>query len=130
MAARLFTKQRVLTPGPVDVPPTVLLEMAQPIIHHRTKQFQAIFKDLSEKLQRLFRTKGPVLSIAGSGTTAFEAAMVSLATPGSKVVTISGGKFGERWQDIYDNYSKPLGLTNTKINVPWGQAATATAGKA
>jgi serine---pyruvate transaminase len=127
MPARLFTKQRVLTPGPVDVPPAVLLELAQPIIHHRTKQFQAIFKDMTEKLQRVFKTKGPVLSIAGSGTTAFEAAQISLATPGSKVVSISGGKFGERWQDIYDNYAKSLGLTNIKINVPWGRGVTAAA---
>jgi aspartate aminotransferase-like enzyme len=111
-----------MTPGPVDVPPAVLLEMARPIIHHRTKQFQAIFKDLTERLQRTFKTKNPVLSIAGSGTTAFEAAQVSLAVPGSKVITIAGGKFGERWQDIYDNYAKSLNLTNVKINVPWGQA--------
>ena len=72
MAAKLFHKQRLLTPGPTSVPESVLLEMAQPIIHHRTKQFQAIFKDLSERLQRLYRTAGPVLSIAGSGTTAFD----------------------------------------------------------
>ncbi|MEX0775561.1 MAG: alanine--glyoxylate aminotransferase family protein [Phycisphaeraceae bacterium] len=115
-------KQRVMTPGPVEVPPAVLLEMAQPIIHHRTKQFQAIFKDMSDKLARLFRTSGPVLSLAGSGTTAFEAAMISLAKPGSTVISVASGKFGERWQDIYDTYSKALGLTNVKINVPWGQA--------
>ena len=125
MSAKLFFKQRVLTPGPVDVPPTVLLEMAQPIIHHRTKQFQAIFQQVSQKLQWLFGTKGPVLSIAGSGTTAFEAAQISLAVPGSKVITVAGGKFGERWQDIYDSYAKTLNLTNVKINVPWGEAVTA-----
>jgi serine---pyruvate transaminase len=125
MPVKLFIKQRVLTPGPVDVPPAVLLEMAQPIIHHRTKQFQAIFGEVGQKLAKLFRTKGPVLSIAGSGTTAFEAAQISLATPGSKVISVASGKFGERWQDIYDNYAKSLGITNIKINVPWGQAVTA-----
>lgn len=124
MPAPLYYKQRVLTPGPTDVPPAVLLEMAQPIIHHRTKQFQAIFADVSARLKKLFRTQGPVLTIAGSGTTAFEAAQVSLAKPGSKVLTIAAGKFGERWQDVYDAYAKPLGLENIKINVPWGQAPT------
>ncbi len=77
MPAKLFNKQRLLTPGPTSVPEAVLLEMAQPIIHHRTKQFQAIFKEVSERLQRLFHTTGPVLSIAGSGTTSFEAAQIS-----------------------------------------------------
>lgn len=115
-------KQVLLTPGPTAVPPQVLQEMALPIIHHRTKQFQAIFKDLSESLQKIFRTQGPVLSIAGSGTTSYEAALVSLTTPGSKVLTIAGGKFGERWQDIYDQYAKYLNIEQIKINVPWGDA--------
>ncbi|MCX5662053.1 MAG: alanine--glyoxylate aminotransferase family protein [Planctomycetota bacterium] len=125
MAAKLYFKQRVMTPGPTSVPEAVLLEMAQPIIHHRTKQFQAIFKELSERLQRVFRTTGPVLSLAGSGTTSFEACQICLARPGSKVIAVAGGKFGERWQDIYDAYAKTLDLTVIKLNVPWGQAVTA-----
>ncbi len=120
-----FYKQRVMTPGPVEVPPAVLLEMAQPIIHHRTKQFQAIFKSLSEKLQWLFKTTGPVLSIAGSGTTAYEAAMISLVKPGSTIICVAGGKFGERWQDIAEVYAKTLDLTVVKLDVPWGTAVTA-----
>jgi len=113
-----FNKQRLLTPGPTAVPEAVLLEMAKPIIHHRTKQFQAIFKEVCEGLGRLYRTCGPVLSIAGSGTTAFEAAQVSLIKPGSKALTIAGGKFGERWQDVYEAY----GVEQIQLNVPWGRA--------
>ena len=115
----LLFKKRVMTPGPTDVPPDVLMEMAQPIIHHRTKAFQAIYKEMSEGLQKLFRTSSPGLTIAGSGTTSFEAAQVSLMEPGKKALTIAGGKFGERWQDIYDTY----GVEQVKINVPWGEAA-------
>ncbi|MEX2212604.1 MAG: alanine--glyoxylate aminotransferase family protein [Phycisphaeraceae bacterium] len=118
-------KQRLLTPGPTAVPEAVLLEMAQPIIHHRTKQFQAIYKELGEQLQRLFKTTGPVIPIAGSGTTCFESAQVSLALPGSKVIVVSSGKFGERWQDIYDAYQPFLNIEQIKINVPWGEAVTA-----
>jgi aspartate aminotransferase-like enzyme len=118
-------KQRLLTPGPTAVPEIVLLEMAQPIIHHRTKQFQAIYKELGEQLQRLFKTIGPVIPIAGSGTTCFETAIVSLTLPSSKVITVSSGKFGERWQDIYDSYAPFLKCEQVKINVPWGEAVTA-----
>lgn len=121
MAHRLFIKERVLTPGPVEVPPAVLIEMALPIIHHRTKQFQEIFGEVSQRLQRVFRTEHPVLSIAGSGTTAFEAALASLTPPGTKAIVVAGGKFGERWQDIYDQY----GVEQIKINVAWGTAVTA-----
>src|SRR5690606_3488868 len=63
-----------------------------------------------------------VLSLAGSGTTAFEAAMVSLIRPGSKVLTIAGGKFGERWQDIADVYAPFLNIEQVRINVEWGAA--------
>src|SRR5262249_16674665 len=118
-------KQRLLTPGPTAVPEAVLLEMAQPIIHHRTKQFQAIYKELGEQLQRLFKTTGPVIPIAGSGTTCFESTIVSLSLPGTKVITVSSGKFGERWQDIYDSYAPFIKCEQVKINVPWGEAVTA-----
>lgn len=116
-------KQRLLTPGPTAVPPRVLEEMARPLIHHRTAAFRSIFKTLCEQLQQIFGTTGPVLSITGSGTTAFEAAQVSLAKPGSKVITVAGGKFGERWQDIYDTYADALGISQIKINTSWGQPA-------
>ena len=118
MPASTLYKQRLLTPGPTQVPEAVLLEMAQPIIHHRTKQFQAIFAELSQRLQRLFRTKGPVLTITGSGTTAFEAAQVSLVKPATTAITVANGKFGERWQDIYDAY----GVAQVRLNVEWGKA--------
>lgn len=114
----LFYKQRLMTPGPTAVPEAVLLEMAEPIIHHRTKQFQAYFAELSERLRRVYKTEHPVLTIAGSGTTSFEAAQSSLIKPGQKAITIAGGKFGERWQDIYDVY----GIEQIKVNVPWGDA--------
>lgn len=123
MSTEVAPKQRLLTPGPTAVPPRVLEEMALPIIHHRTKEFQAIFAELSSLLQQLFVTKGPVLSIAGSGTTAFEAAQVSLIKPGSRALTVAGGKFGERWQDIYDAYAPSLGIEQVRINPSWGHAA-------
>lgn len=123
MTPQTAVVQRLLTPGPTAVPAPVLAAMAQPIIHHRTKQFQAIFKEVSEGLQKLFKTTGPVLSIAGSGTTAYEAAQVSLIKPGSKAITVATGKFGERWQDVYDTYAPYLNIQQIKINANWGDPA-------
>ncbi len=120
---RLFHKSRLMTPGPTDVPPAVLEEMAKPIIHHRTKQFQAIYAELSQRLARVCRTRQPVLSLAGSGTTAFEAAQISLAVPGSTVLAVAAGKFGERWEDIFRQYAPFLNLKVQVMAVPWGQAA-------
>ncbi|MAE66192.1 MAG: aminotransferase [Phycisphaeraceae bacterium] len=112
---------RLLTPGPTAVPEPVLAELARPVIHHRTAGFRAIFADVSKRLQRLYRTEGPVLTLAGSGTTAFEAAQVSLIGPGRRALTIASGKFGERWQDIYAAH----GVEQERLDVPWGSAVTA-----
>jgi len=125
MTDTLLSKQRLMTPGPTDVPPEVLLEMAQPVIHHRTAEFREILADLSRRLKWLMRTESPVLTMAGSGTTAFEAAQVSLAKPGTPVVSVGAGKFGERWQDIYDTFRPATGLDeNIKISLDWGEAPT------
>ena len=116
-------KQILLTPGPVAVPPQVLEEMAKPIIHHRTKAFKAIYTELCDQLKQVFRTEHPVMPITGSGTTAYEAAQLSLAKPGSKVLTLAAGKFGERWQDVYQAYAPFLDLTQIQINHNWGTGA-------
>ena len=90
-------KKYLLAPGPTPVPPEVLLAMAQPIIHHRTPQFEAIFAEAQEGLQRLFDTKSDVLILASSGTGAMEAAVINTTSPGDRVLVVNGGKFGERW---------------------------------
>jgi len=44
----------LFTPGPTPVPEAVRMAMAGPTIHHRTPEFEAIFKEARERLMRLF----------------------------------------------------------------------------
>lgn len=111
----------LLTPGPTPVPTRVVEAMSQPIIPHRSAEFEAILERCSERLARVFRMKGPVLMIAGSGTTAFEAAQLSLIAPGERTVSLASGKFGRRWQEIYDRIPSALRISNTKISAKWGE---------
>jgi len=111
-------KKYLLAPGPTPVPPEVLLAMAQPIIHHRTPQFEAVFAEVQSGLQRLFKTKQDVLILASSGTGAMEAAVTNTTSPGDHVVVVNGGKFGERWGKIAASY----GLQVTELKVEWGEA--------
>lgn len=111
-------KKYLLAPGPTPVPPEVLLAMAQPIIHHRTPQFEAVFAQVQEGLQRLFRTREEVLILAASGTGAMEAAVTNTTSPGDRVLVVNGGKFGERWGKIAAAY----GLAVTELKVEWGRA--------
>jgi aspartate aminotransferase-like enzyme len=111
-------KRYLLAPGPTPVPPEVLLAMAQPIIHHRTPQFEAIFAQVQDGLKRLFKTEQDVLILAASGTGAMEAAVTNTTSPGDRVLVVNGGKFGERWARIAAAY----GLAVTELKVEWGRA--------
>ena len=111
-------KRYLLAPGPTPVPPEVLLAMAQPIIHHRTPQFEALFAEVQDGLKRLFKTRQDVLILAASGTGAMEAAVTNTTSPGDRVLVVNGGKFGERWGKIAAAY----GLTVTELKVEWGRA--------
>ena len=55
-------KNRLFTPGPTDVPPEVLNEMAKPIFHHRTGQFREMFAEVNTGLKKLLCTSNDVLT--------------------------------------------------------------------
>jgi aspartate aminotransferase-like enzyme len=111
-------KHYLLAPGPTPVPPSVLLAMARPIIHHRTPEYEALFAEVRRDLMRLFQCRNPVLMFAASGTGAMEGAVVNTCSPGDRVAVIRGGKFGERWAEICEAY----GLTVLPIDVPYGKS--------
>ncbi|HBO85170.1 MAG: class V aminotransferase [Deltaproteobacteria bacterium GWC2_42_11] len=111
-------KRFLLAPGPTPVPAEINLAMAQPMIHHRTPQFSAIFAETKEDLKYLFQTKQDVLILAASGTGAMEGSITNLYSPGDEVLVVNGGKFGERWGKIAEAY----GLKAHWLNVEWGKA--------
>ena len=49
-------KSRLFTPGPTPVPDEILLEMAKPLIHHRTPQFRKILAECFSGLKEFFQT--------------------------------------------------------------------------
>ncbi len=111
-------KQLLLAPGPTPVPARVRLAMAQPMFHHRTPQFSALFAEVREQLKALFQTEQDVLMLASSGTGAMEAAVNNCFSPGDEVIVINGGKFGERWGKLATTF----GLKPVEIRVEWGRA--------
>lgn len=111
-------KIRLFTPGPCAVPEEVLLEMARPFEHHRTDWFKGYMKQATEKLRQVLCTKNDVLIITGSGTAAAEGAIVGIHGPGTKLLTIEGGKFGQRWGEIAEQY----GISVERHAIEWGTA--------
>jgi aspartate aminotransferase-like enzyme len=111
-------KQRLLTPGPTPVPEETLLELARPVIYHRTPEFRQILAEVLADLQYLFRTKNPVLPLTSSGTGALEAAVANCLPPSGKAICLIAGRFGERWRNICQAFQvEPVCVT-----VPYGQA--------
>lgn len=97
-------KKYLMTPGPTTIPEDVLLEMAKPIIHHRTGEYQEITKRVSEDLKYVFQTQNPVFIFASSGTGGMEAAVSNLLSSSDCCLVIISGKFGERWYEICKAY--------------------------
>ena len=107
----------LLTPGPTNVPRRVLDATALPIIHHRTKAFQAILERVNANLQKFFCTKHPVMTFAASGTGAMEASITNLLSRGDTVLSFSAGKWGERYRDI----ARAYGLNVVSIEGVYGE---------
>jgi predicted phosphoserine aminotransferase len=106
---------RMFVPGPVDVDDDVLQAQAQPMLPHRSKEFEAIFRRASEKAQQLFFTKHRVLLSASSGTGLQEAAIRNLVD--KKVLSCVNGAFADRWYDVAISNGKEA----EKLAFEWDQ---------
>jgi aspartate aminotransferase-like enzyme len=110
-------KRYLLTPGPTPVPPEVLAAAGEPVIHHRSPDFKALFEETLERLQQVFRTRNDVLVFTASGTGAFESAVCNLLSPGERVLVVSHGEFGTRWQKL----AAAFGCDVVELTYAWGE---------
>ena len=113
-------KYQLMAPGPTPVPSEVLLAMAQPILHHRTPEYEALFIEVRAGLTRLVQTSQDVIPLACSGTGAMEAAVVNTLSAGDTVVVVSAGKFGERWLDL----CRAFGINVVEVKAPYGETVS------
>jgi aspartate aminotransferase-like enzyme len=101
-------KRYLMTPGPTPVPPEVLAALAEPVIHHRGRDFREIYARCLERLREICRTEHDVLLFTNSGTGAFESAVSNLTSPGDRQLAVSAGNFGERWAAMALAYGADL----------------------
>lgn len=111
-------KKRLVTPGPTPVPEQIMSATARPMIHHRSPEFEELFRRVNENLCYLFQTKQNVITLCSSGTGAMEAAVANLLSPGDEVLYVNGGKFGERWGEICRSYR----ANAVELQVEWGES--------
>ena len=112
----MIRKTRLFTPGPTPLLPAAQFAMAAADIHHRTPEFRALYERVLAQLKTFVGTKNDVLLLASSGTGAMEAAVSNLTSPGDRVLVLSAGKFGERWESL----AKAFGCKVDLLSAPYG----------
>jgi aspartate aminotransferase-like enzyme len=111
--------EQLRIPGPTPCPNKVLKAMSRQMINHRGPQFGQMLNDVTAKLKQVFQTKGDVFLLTGSGTGGMEAAIVNTLSSGDKVLSVSIGVFGER----FDAIAQQFGAEVIPLRFEWGKAA-------
>src|SRR3984957_8546256 len=91
-------------PGPTNVPDRVLRAIDRPVIDHRSPEFAKLGVEVLEGLRPIFQTRGSVVIYPGSGTGAWEAAIVNTLSPGDHVLMFETGHFSGLWRQVAENF--------------------------
>ena len=102
-------------PGPTNVPDRVLRAIDRPTIDHRGSAFSKLAREVLAGLQRIFRTRQPVVVFPASGTGAWEAALANTLSPGDRVLMFETGHFATLWQEMAER----LGLSVELVPGDW-----------
>jgi alanine-glyoxylate transaminase / serine-glyoxylate transaminase / serine-pyruvate transaminase len=114
------TERILLGPGPSLISPRVMRAMAAPMLSHLDPEFIELMNDLRARLGRVFQaTEGSLaLAVSGTGTSAMEVAVANVVQPGTKVLSIVTGYFGDRLAEM----SRRYGAEVQRLEVEWGRA--------
>src|SRR5262249_62335165 len=112
-------------PGPTNVPDRVLRAMDVPTIDHRGPTFQALGQEVLAGCRTVFQTEGPVIIFPGSGTGAWEAALVNTLSPGDRGLMFETGHFATLWRTMAER----LGLAVTFVPGDWRHGVDAAGGE-
>ncbi|QSR89395.1 pyridoxal-phosphate-dependent aminotransferase family protein [Methylacidiphilum caldifontis] len=105
---------KLFIPGPTEVSKKTLEAFASPMIGHRSKEFQALYRDVQPSLQQLFYTQRPVFFSTSSAWGVMEGALRNLVQ--KKVLCCMNGAFSDKWFDVAIRCGKEA----EKLQYPWG----------
>ena len=108
-------------PGPTNCPDRILRAMDRPVIDHRGPEFAELALEVLEGIRPIFGASGPVILYPGSGSGAWEAAIVNTLSPGDRVVTFETGQFANLWRVM----AEKLGLSVDCVPGNWRRGADA-----
>ena len=108
-------------PGPTNVPDRVLRAIDRPVIDHRGPEFAKLGMEVLENIRPVFQTTGPVIIYPGSGTGAWEAAIVNTLSPGERVLMFETGHFSLLWRQLAERF----GINVEYVPGNWRSGASA-----
>jgi alanine-glyoxylate transaminase/serine-glyoxylate transaminase/serine-pyruvate transaminase len=94
--------------------------MSAPMLSHLDPQFLEIMDDTRARLARVFRAPEGSFAFAtsGTGTSAMEVAVANMVAPGTRVLSIVTGYFGDRLAQMCQRYGGEV----RRLDVEWGRA--------
>lgn len=108
----------MFVPGPVDVAPEVLAAQTRPMLPHRSKEFEELFRKNEERVKQVFYTQYRVFQGACSGSGMQEAGIRNFVQ--ESVLSCVNGAFAQRWNDVAVSNGKQA----DKLEVEFGEAIT------
>jgi alanine-glyoxylate transaminase/serine-glyoxylate transaminase/serine-pyruvate transaminase len=101
-------------PGPSPVPDRILRAISSPTIDHRGPEFGALGLKVLADVQKIFKTRHPVMIYPASGTGAWEAALSNVLQAGDHVLMYETGHFAFLWNKL----ANQLGLKSEVLSLP------------
>ena len=116
---------KLMIPGPTEVSPAVLEQLAKPIRHHYGPDFVALYFEVVAKLKTGFQTQADLFVLAATSSAAMEIALSHAAQPGEKVLICRNGFFGERFTEMAEYHELSVVAVASPYGPPVDPAAVA-----
>ncbi|WP_432563671.1 pyridoxal-phosphate-dependent aminotransferase family protein [Kineococcus sp. SYSU DK003] len=111
----------LMGPGPITVDPRVLRAMSAQLVGQYDPAMTAYMTETQALYREVFRTRNEAtVLVDGTSRAGIEAALVSLITPGDKVLVPVFGRFGHLLREIAERCGAEVHVRE----VPWGQVFT------
>lgn len=94
--------ERLMIPGPGEVPASGLAEMAKQVLPHYGDDFLKLYDQVRTDLKHIFGTQAEMLILTDPGSAAMELSVSALAD--RKIVLVNSGFFAGRWREIIHSY--------------------------
>lgn len=114
------TARYLLGPGPSIMSPRVMRALSAPILGHLDPELLAMMEEMRGQLARLFRApEGSLtLAVSGTGSAGLETVVANLVQPGTRVLALVNGYFGDRLAHVCARY----GADVAREDGEWGRA--------